>query len=157
MNPYCYQDNTSKANMSLNQETSSWTSYAIQFPAGIKTHHIEDNYVKGEYYQPKGVITTPLIILVHGMGDMSAVPCRFLARALASRKIACFVLYLVTHSVRMPESIRNRLPALTADEWFEAYQLSVTDIRQIIDWASHRPEIDSHKIAVFGISLGGFI
>lgn len=157
MNPYHYQDNTSKATVSFNLETSSWISYSIQFPAGIKTQHIEDNYVKGEYYQPQGVDTTPLVILVHGMGDMSAVPCRLLARALAKRKITCFVLYLVTHSVRMPESMRNRLYALTADEWFEAYQLSVTDIRQIVDWASSRPEIDSHKIAVFGISLGGFI
>ena len=157
MNPYHYQDNTSKADMSLNQETSSWIGYSIQFPAGIKTHHIEDNCVKGEYYRPQGVGITPLVILVHGMGDLSAVPCRFLARALAKRKIACFVLYLVTHSVRMPESMKNRIAALTADEWFEVYQLSVTDIRQIIDWASNRPEINPHKIAVFGISLGGFL
>ena len=157
MNPYHYQDNTSKAKMSLNQETSSWISYSVQFPAGIKTQHIEYNCIKGEYYRPQGVDTTPLVILVHGMGDLSAVPCRFLARVLAKRKIACFVLYLVTHSVRVPESMKNRIATLTADEWFEVYQLSITDIRQIIDWASNRPEINHHKIAVFGISLGGFL
>lgn len=157
MNPYIYQNNTSKAIMSLNQKTSKWISYSINFPAGIKTPHIDANCVMGEYYQPQKADITPLVILMHGMGDLSAIPCRLLARALAKRKIACFVLYLVTHSVRVPESIKNRITALTADEWFETYQLSVTDILQIIDWANSRPEIDSHKIAVFGISLGGFI
>jgi dienelactone hydrolase len=157
MNPYLYQDNTSKAVTSLNQKASSWISYSIQFPAGMKLHHIEDNCVKGEYYQPQGVHTAPFVILVHGMGDLSAIPCRLLARAFAKRKIACFVLYLVTHSVRVAASVKNRINVLTADEWFEIYQLSVTDIRQVIDWASKRPDLDAHKVAVFGISLGGFL
>lgn len=157
MNPYLYQDNTSKAVTSLNQKTSSWINYSIQFPAGTKPNHIENNYVKGEYYQPRGVDTTPLVILVHGIGDMSVIPCRLLARALAKRKIACFILYLVTHSIRVPASMKNRIDVLTTDEWFEVYQLSVTDILQIIDWASKCPEIDTRKIAVFGISLGGFL
>ncbi len=157
MNPYLYEDNTSEAVTSPHKETSSWISYSIQFPAGIKTHHIGDNCVKGEYYQPQGIHTAPLVILVHGMGDLSAIPCRVLARSFAKRNIACFVLYLVTHSIRVPESMKDRLYDLTVDEWFETYQLSVTDIRQVIDWASKRPEIDPHRIAVFGISFGGFL
>jgi dienelactone hydrolase len=157
MNPYLYKDNTSKAVTSLNQETGSWISYSIQFPAGIKTRYIGDNCIRGEYYQPRGADPTPLVILVHGMGDLSAIPCRLLARSFAKRKIACFVLYLVTHSIRVPASMKDRIYDLTADEWFETYQLSVTDIRQVIDWASKRPEIDPHKVAVFGISLGGFL
>jgi dienelactone hydrolase len=157
MNPYDYHDNSSRADLKLNQEKDSWVSYSLRFPAGVKTLHIEENYLKGEFYQPKGGYKTPLVILVHGMGDLSAVPCRFLAQTLAAKKIACFVLYLVTHSARVPPSMKNRIGALTSDEWFEVYQLSVTDIRQIIDWVSNRPEIDSHKVAVFGISLGSFI
>ncbi|MDD5039511.1 MAG: alpha/beta hydrolase family protein [Dehalococcoidales bacterium] len=157
MNPYLYQDNTAGAIMSVSQETGNWTRYSVHFPTGVKAHRIEDNRVMGEYYQPRIAGTTPLVILVHGMGDLSTVPCRVLARALAKNKIACFVLYLVTHSVRVPESMKNRVAALTTDEWLEVYQLSVTDILQIIDWASNRREIDSSKIAVFGISLGGFI
>jgi cephalosporin-C deacetylase-like acetyl esterase len=57
----------------------------------------------------------------------------------------------------MPEDIRNRLPALTVDEWFESYQLSVIDVRQVIDWASGRTEINRERIAAIGISFGGFI
>jgi len=59
--------------------------------------------------------------------------------------------------MRLPESMENRLPGLTIEEWFEIDQVSVTDVRQIIDWAARRSEIASDKIAVFGISFGGLI
>lgn len=71
--------------------------------------------------------------------------------------IACFILYLVFHSRRMPEAIRSRLSALTSEEWFEGYRISVINIRQVVDWAARRAEIDGDHIAVVGISLGGFI
>jgi esterase/lipase len=99
----------------------------------------------------------PLAILVHGWGDRSVIPCRLLARDLVKKGIACFILYLVFHSRRMPEAIRSRLPALTSEEWFEGYRISVINIRQVVDWAARRAEIDGDHIAVVGISLGGFI
>jgi dienelactone hydrolase len=157
LHPFLYQDNTARAVMSLNKKTSSWTRYSVKFPAGIETHHIEPRDIKGEYYEPRGVDRAPLVILVHGMGDPSILPCQALARALARRKIASFVLYLVTHSARIPDSMKNRMPALAPDEWFETYQLSVSDIRQIIDWAGKHTPIDGEKIGIFGLSFGGFL
>jgi len=56
----------------------------------------------------------------------------------------------------MPETVRKRLRNLTADEWFEGYRISVIDVRQVIDWASSRSEINEEQIAVIGISFGGF-
>jgi len=91
------------------------------------------------------------------MGDHSVIPCQLFARALVRRGIACFILYLVFHSSRQPEKIKDRIPELTPEEWFEGYQISVTDVRQIIDWAVSQPEINQDKLAVIGISLGGFI
>ena len=35
--------------------------------------------------------------------------------------------------------------------------LSVTDISQVIDWSVNRPEIIQDKIAIVGISFGGFV
>jgi len=57
----------------------------------------------------------------------------------------------------MPEAMSNRLPALTSEEWFEGYQVSVIDVRQVVDWAGGRAEINKEQIAVIGISFGGFI
>jgi cephalosporin-C deacetylase-like acetyl esterase len=57
----------------------------------------------------------------------------------------------------MPEAISNRLPALTHDEWLESYQVSVIDVRRVIDWAGGRAELNQEQVAVVGISFGGFI
>jgi cephalosporin-C deacetylase-like acetyl esterase len=57
----------------------------------------------------------------------------------------------------MPEEMRRRAPALTSDEWFEGYRVSIIEVRQVVDWAYSRPEINHEQIAAMGISLGGFI
>jgi esterase/lipase len=84
-------------------------------------------------------------------------PCRLLARSLANRGIACLILYSVFHSSRMPEAMKRRVPAFTCEEWFEGYCTSVIEVRQAVDWAQSRPEINPEQIAVVGISLGGFV
>jgi len=54
----------------------------------------------------------------------------------------------------MPPSGPSRL---SSDEWFENYRISVIDVRQVIDWAETRDEINKEHIGVIGISFGGFI
>jgi hypothetical protein len=157
MNPYTYQSSKLQANIQLKEATSKWLRYSVDFPTAFPTTYKENRIVLGEYLQPRNVNLAPLVILVHGWGDHSTIPCQLLAKALVKKGIACFILYLVFHSRRMAQAIKQRSPLLTPDEWFEGYQISVTDVRQLIDWASLRPEIDQKKIAVLGISLGGFV
>jgi len=57
----------------------------------------------------------------------------------------------------MPETVRKRMPALTSEEWFEGYRISVIEVCQVVDWACSRSEINHEQIAVMGMSLGGFI
>lgn len=157
MNPYNYSSGELHVNLQLKQTTPRWLRYTVDFPTAHPTRYEKNNTVRGEYFQPRDTeYTTPLVILLHGMGDESLIPCKFLARALAKKGIACFVLRLVFHSSRMPETVRKRLRNLTADEWFEGYRISVIDVRQVIDWASSRSEINEEQIAVIGISFGGF-
>jgi len=143
--------------MALKKSTKHWDHYTVNFPSGHPTKYKENNIACGDYFQPRGIDNAPLTILLHGMGDYSVTPCKFLARALAKRGIACFILYLVFHSSRMPQTVQNRLPNLTSEEWFDGYRSSVIEIRQVIDWASDKAEIKHEQIAVLGISLGGFI
>ena len=157
MNPYNYSSSERCFDWKLKQTNPNWLRYTIEFPTAHPTRYEENNTIKGEYFQPKDTDNAPLVILIHGMGDRSVIPCRFLAQTLAKKGMACFVLYLVFHSSRMPETVKKRLPVLTAEEWFEGYRISVIDVRQVIDWASGRSEIDREQIAVIGISLGGFI
>jgi len=157
MNPYSYTSGESRFNLHLKKTTSRWLHYTVDFLTAHPTRYEKNNIVRGEYFQPRKVSHAPLAILLHGMGDRSVILCRLLARSLVKKGIACFILYLVFHSSRMPEVIRNRLPALTFNEWFESYRISVIDVRQVIDWASGRAEINKEQIALFGLSFGGFI
>lgn len=157
MNPYSYTSTEPRFNLRLKQTTQKWSCYEVDFPTAHPTGYEENNTVRGEYYRPGQVDNAPLAILLHGMGDYSVVPCKFLARTLVKRGIACFILYSVFHSSRMPEAISKRLSALTAEEWFEGYQVSVIDVRQVVDWAGGRAEINKDQIAAVGISFGGFI
>jgi len=134
-----------------------WTRYSVSFPVARPTAFAEQNTVLGEYYRPHGNGKFPLGMLVHGLGDSSTFPCRMIARDLALKGIASFIIYLVFHSRRMPASIKKKMPFLSADEWFDGYQTSVIDVRQVLDWAGEKPDIDCNTISVVGISLGGII
>jgi dienelactone hydrolase len=157
INPYVYSRQNNGVNCCLIKETSGWTRYAVDFTSAFSAKYLGNNKVKGEYFLPRAQGRVPLCIIVHGMGDRSIVPCRLIARTLVKKGIACFILLLVFHRERVTKSVRARYPKLTAEEWFESYQVSVTDIHQVVNWAVTRPEIDHQKIAVTGISFGSFI
>lgn len=157
MNPYYYQKSAFPVNMHPDVKNNHWVRYMVDFPTAHATIYPEYNTVRGLYYQPAHKNPAPLVIMVHGMGDYSAVPWKLLAPSLAKKGIAAFVLYLPFHSTRMPGAIKERIPNLTAQEWFEGYQLSVIDIFQVLDWATERPEIDIARNAVMGISYGGLV
>ena len=157
MNPFNYNDNGSKLNLHLVEEKPDWTRYRFDFPSAHISKYPEHNIIYGEYYRPGGEGKWPLAVVVHGMGDRSTVPCRMIARDLAKQGIASFIIYLVFHSSRMPKSIKKRMPFLTPEEWFQGYQTSVIDIRQLLDRAAELDEIDSSKLAVIGMSFGGFV
>ncbi|HIE17751.1 MAG TPA: abhydrolase domain-containing 18, partial [Dehalococcoidia bacterium] len=157
MNPYYYQHAEPRFNLCLKESTSKWQRYTVEFPTACPTQYEENNTARGEYFWPRGTDVSPLVILIHGWGDRSLVPCRFLARALVKKGVACFILYLVFHASRMAEVVKKRLPVLTPEEWFEGYRLSVIEVRQIIDWSRATAEIDQDGVGVVGISLGGFV
>ncbi len=157
MNPYYYSNSVPNAKLQLKQITASWLHYTVDFPTAHPTRHEKNNTVHGDYFQPRNTDNAPLVVLFHGIGDQLLIPGKFLARALVNQGMACFVLYSIFNSRRMPEMVKQRYPTLTPEEWFESYQISVTDVRQAIDWANVRAEIDKEQVAVLGISFGGFI
>lgn len=157
VNPYDYLHNDLPFNLDVVRETPAWRRYRVDFPAAYKTRYVENHTVRGVYYQPVGDGPFPLVILLHGVGDRSTLPCHLLARSLAADGIACFVHYLVVHTSRMSPDVRRRMPLITDDEWYEIYRTSVVEVRQILDWAEGRPELDAGKVGLLGISFGGFV
>jgi len=157
MNPYDYSPGAPDSRLCLRQETSGWLRHEVEFPAAFQPGDDASRWVRGEYYQPRTGSRSPLVILLHGVGDVSLLPCRWLARSLVGTGIACFVPRLAVHSSRMARAGWRRIPNLSDDEWFEVYRTAVVEVRQVVDWAERRAEIDEHRVAVLGVSFGGFI
>ena len=118
MNPYIYDNSPDEGEIKLKKETSHYYQYKVRLKNHLDIVHPENEYLLGDYYQPKSGGSHPLIILVHGMGDYSRIPCNLLARKLAKRDIACFVPYLTIHSKRLPKAHKSDMPYLTPQQWF---------------------------------------
>ena len=154
MNPYSYRVINPDFNVKLTGKNRSWQRYTVHFPTAHPTPYEKSNTVWGEYFRPNTERKLPLAILIHGLGDRSVIPLKILARSLAKKGIASFILYLVLHSSRQPPRESSRL---SPDDWFDNYRISVIEVRQVIDWAETRAEVDKEKLGVLGISFGGFI
>ncbi|MFC1948520.1 alpha/beta hydrolase family protein [Chloroflexota bacterium] len=157
MNPYIYESSPDSGEIQLKKETRHYLQYKVRLKNPLDIVHSENEVIPGDYYLPKSGENHPLMILVHGMGDYSRIPCSLLARKLVKQNIACFVPYLTIHSKRLPKAYKADMPYLTPQQWFEVYRISIVDIRRIIDWASGRDEIKPEKIYIAGISFGGFV
>ncbi len=157
MNPYSYEKSEYQAEIRLKKETRDYYQYEVRLQNTLDIAFPENAVIPGDYYLPKSGGKHPLMILTHGMGDYSVIPCKLLARKFVRQGVACFVPYLSIHSKRLPKEYKTSMPYLTSRQWFEVYRVSVVDIRHIIDWASDRSEIDEDKIYVLGISFGGFV
>lgn len=157
MNPYSYENGIYDLTSELIEDTPKGQHYSVQFRSNIDSGFPENNNIEGKFYLPKVRHKVPLVILVHGMGDYSIIPCKILAKSLLKRGIACFVPYLTLHSKRISRALRTHMPYLTPDQWFQVYRVSVVDIRQVVDWAFTRTELDIERIATVGISFGGFV
>jgi len=155
-NPYQYKSRKIQANLELKQTTSRWLKYAVDFPSAYSVYN-EVSDIRGEYFQPRNNKKAPLAIVIHGWGDRGDIPCHLLARTMVKQGYAVFVFYLVFHASRMPETMTSHMPYLNTEDWFEGYRASIIEVRQVLDWAYGRPELDKERIAVLGISLGGFV
>jgi hypothetical protein len=155
INPYIYSWDDSQSNLQLKKTTRHWSRYLVEFPTAHPTPYEKSNTVFGEYFQPRNADKAPLVVLLHGVGDLSIPPCRMLAKTLVKKGIASFILYSVMHSKRMPADVKKRFPRLTSQEWYESHVISIIELLQVVDWAERRPEIDAARIAAVGISFGG--
>jgi predicted esterase len=157
INPFLYPEQQPAFNLKLVKQNKHWRHYQVDFPVVSTNVYSGGEVAKGEYFEPLHGDNVPLAILIHGWGDHSVLPFKWMADGLLKRGIACFILYQPFHASRLPDEMKSRLADLTPDEWFTGYQMAVTDVRSIIDWASKNEHIDNRQITVIGLSLGAFV
>lgn len=157
MNPFEYTPRQSSFTLGHSKTNKYYTHFQVTFISAFCGLHQGKDIVKGEYYVPQKGNNHQLAIMLHGNGRRSVAPLRLLAKSLVRKGIACFIISLAIHPFRMTREKLNRYPRLSPDEWFEIYQTSVIEVRQIIDWSNTREELNPKKISIIGLSFGGFI
>ncbi|MDD5288244.1 MAG: alpha/beta hydrolase family protein [Dehalococcoidales bacterium] len=158
LDSFSYPEHQPDFNLRLIKQTKHYKRFLVDFPVASIDCYPGGEIAKGEYFEPLGMSNNvPLAILIHGWGDHSVIPFKLMVGGFLRRGIACFVLYLPFHGSRLPDEMKPRVSRLTPDEWFTGYQMAVTDVRRIIDWAVENGRIHAKKIAVIGLSLGAFV
>jgi predicted esterase len=153
MHPYDYSSAGPAPVFNLEAKTSHRSHYIGTLPDSCE----KDNSIFGEIFIPHSSGRVPLIILVPGFGDDSAVPALLMGRSLVKLGMAAFTLYTVFHSRRRPPASGGPARMDTASECLDGFRSTVNDVRCMVEWATTSDNIDSGKIAIIGASMGGMI
>jgi len=157
INPFLYTAGPVDFNLQLNKQNNYWRHYRVDFPVAATNYFPGGKIARGEYFEPIGIKNVPLVIMIHGWGDRSILPLKWMIDGLVKRGNACFVLYLPFHTNSLPPEMKTRLSRLTQDEWFTGYQTAVTDVRRILDWAGENKKINRNQISLISLSLGAIV
>lgn len=132
--------------------------YRFWYPSPIQTPVEQNNTIPAEYYLPDGAETgpaRPAVIVLHILNGNYELE-RLLCRTLALRGVPALMFKLPYYDERAPAGGRKRL--LQEPELFvQALPQTIADCRRTIDVLAARPEVDSAKISLAGISLGGIV
>jgi len=132
----------------------------LTFPSQIQSPSPNNNLVRGYYYQPKAEGRFPAVVVLHGWGGIvTGSVSEALCKSFAERRMATFLLVLPYHLERHAEGKRNGKGFISADpqRLVESGRQAVIDLRCVLDWLVARPEVDSQRLGVVGISLGALV
>ena len=118
INPFRYTAGPADFNLQLIQQNKHWRHYLVDFPVVSSGHFPGGDVARGEYFEPLGKNAAPLVIQIHGWGDNSVIPLKWMIAGLIKRGIACFVLYLPFHTNSLTPEMKSGLSHLSQDEWF---------------------------------------
>lgn len=126
----------------------------LTFPSPLETPFEVNNTVHGEYFCPVGPDKHPGVIVLHILGgdfDLS----RLFARQLAQKGVAALFIKLPYYGPRRPEGVKARMVSEDPRATVAGMRQAILDIRRGVAWLAAQEEIDSERLGVFGISLGG--
>lgn len=132
--------------------------YDITFPSPVKTKVEQNNTVYGHYYQPEGKGPFPACVCLHILGggyELSEMSANSLARC----GIAAITIKMPYYAQRrgVGEQRYRRMISFVPEHTAEGMTQAVLDVRRAAAWLMSRDEVDSSRMGVTGISLGGIM
>jgi dienelactone hydrolase len=157
--PQAYNQSPFDYQMTLLARRAGYRVYHLTYPSPVVTAVQENNTVPGEIYLPDNIKPgdpkRPAVICLHILdGNMALTD--LMCSALASRGIPAIMFRLPYYGERSGPQAPKSLaadPRLFVEGMHQAEQ----DIRRAVDLLGSRPEIDSQRIGITGISLGGIV
>jgi cephalosporin-C deacetylase-like acetyl esterase len=139
---------------------SRYSVSRLTFPSPIKTPDIVNNTVHAEYFAPSGHEgKRPAVIVLHILGADFPLS-RYLAARLADRGVAALFVKLPYYGERRPAQgapSTKRFLSSDIERTVTAMRQGVCDVRRAAGWLASRAQIDSKRLGVTGISLGGIV
>jgi dienelactone hydrolase len=140
--------------------TRRYTVSKLRFPSPIETSDAENNVVHAEYFAPTSFSPKrPAVIVLHILGADFPLS-RYMAARLADRGVAALFVKLPYYGERRPggEGQRpKRFLSADVERSVSAMRQAVCDVRRAAVWLAARPDVDTMRIGVAGISLGGIV
>jgi hypothetical protein len=135
------------------------TRLRVTYPSPVVTPFAANNTVTAFLFQPNTPGPHPVVLILHEWLPPNLKDESNVAVALAKAGITAFIVEEPYSLDRRPvphvpsaELLTPDVPAMVAN-----VRQCVLDSRRGLDWLSQRPDIDSNRIAVSGISLGAVI
>jgi Alpha/beta hydrolase domain containing 18 len=132
----------------------------LRFPSPVETQDPENNVVHAEYFEPAGFgPKRPGVIVLHILGADFPLS-RYMAARLADRGVAALFVKLPYYGERRPPNrplSTKRFLSTDIERTVTAMRQGVCDVRRASAWLASRPDVDSTRLGVAGISLGGIV
>lgn len=138
------------------RETPRYEVSAVRFASPIVTPDPANNTVHAEYFRPIGGGRRPAVVVLHILGADFALS-RYMAARLADRGVAALFVKLPYYGERRGDDPSKRFLSTDLSRSVNAMGQGVCDVRRAAAWLASRPEVDSSKLGVTGISLGGIV
>jgi len=139
---------------------SRYTVSRLTFPSPIETPDVVNNTVHAEYFAPLGHKgKRPAVIVLHILGADFPLS-RYMAARLADRGVAALFVKLPYYGERRPAQgapSTKRFLSADIERTVTAMRQGVCDVRRAAGWLASRDQIDSDRLGVTGISLGGIV
>lgn len=155
---YRLDDHRFEFEMKLRQSlpVSGIEIHEVRFPSPLKSKHPENDLVHAEYYRPIGPGPFPCVVVLDILAGNQILP-RLIGKHLATQGVGALFVQMAYYGPRRPAGERVRF--LSSDVYHTArcIRQTILDLRRAAAWMESRPEIDSQRLGVMGVSLGSFL
>lgn len=129
----------------------------LTFPSAVSTGDATNDQVHATYYRPAARKGLPAVVLLHHSQNKFTLE-KWIAAEICNSGVAVLFVRLPYYGERRAPGQRGPLDVTAGLDGLElAVRQGVADTIRAADWLRSRPEVDSERVSIMGISLGALV